>query len=78
MEENAREKEIDKFFFIFLFESGSALISRRPTLFFHLFHSALRFKERADIPDICHFFTRTKFLKNKIYTEKRQFFALNL
>ena len=24
------------------------------------------------------FFTRTKFLKNKIYTEKRQFFALNL
>ena len=30
------------------------------------------------IPDICHFFTRTKFLKNKIYTEKRQFFALNL
>ena len=24
------------------------------------------------------FFTRTKFLKNKIYTKKRQFFALNL
>ena len=24
------------------------------------------------------FFTRTKFLENKIYTEKRQFFALNL
>ena len=24
------------------------------------------------------FFTRRKFLKNKIYTEKRQFFALNL
>ena len=30
------------------------------------------------IPDICHFFTRAKFLENKIYTEKRQFFALNL
>ena len=30
------------------------------------------------IPDICHFFTRAKFLENKIYTEKRQFFGLNL
>ena len=30
------------------------------------------------IPDICHFFTQAKFLENKIYTEKRQFFALNL
>ena len=30
------------------------------------------------IPHICHFFTRAKFLANKIYTEKRQFFALNL
>ena len=29
------------------------------------------------IPYICHFFTRAKFLENKIYTEKRQFFALN-
>ena len=28
-----------------------------------------------DIPDICHFFTLAKFLENKIYTEKRQFFA---
>ena len=24
------------------------------------------------------FFTRTKFLENKIYTEKRQFFAINM
>ena len=24
----------------------------------------------TSIPDICHFFTRTKFLENKIYTEK--------
>ena len=24
------------------------------------------------------FFTRAKFLENKIYTEKRQFFALNM
>ena len=31
-----------------------------------------------NIPHICHFFTRAKFLENKIYTEKRQFFALNL
>ena len=30
------------------------------------------------ILDICHFFTRAKFLENKIYTEKCQFFALNL
>ena len=30
------------------------------------------------IPYICHFFTRAKFLENKIYTEKQQFFALNL
>ena len=30
------------------------------------------------IPDICHFFTQAKFLENKMYTEKRQFFALNL
>ena len=30
------------------------------------------------IPHICHFFTQAKFLLNKIYTEKRQFFALNL
>ena len=30
------------------------------------------------IPHICHFFTQAKFLENKIYTEKRQFFALNL
>ena len=30
-----------------------------------------------DIPYICHFFTRAKFLENKIYTEKRQFFAFN-
>ena len=31
-----------------------------------------------NIPYICHFFTRAKFLESKIYTEKRQFFALNL
>ena len=30
------------------------------------------------IPHICHFFYTAKFLENKIYTEKRQFFALNL
>ena len=32
----------------------------------------------AAIPHICLFFTQAKFLENKIYTEKRQFFALNL
>ena len=36
------------------------------------------FLELFPIPYICHFFTRSKFLENKIYTEKRQFFALNL
>ena len=30
------------------------------------------------IPDICHFFTQAKLLENKIYTKKRQFFALNM
>ena len=30
------------------------------------------------IPLICHFFTWAKFLDDKIYTKKRQFFALNL
>ena len=30
------------------------------------------------IPHICDFFTRAKFLESKLYTEKRQFFALNL
>ena len=25
---------------------------------------------KKNIPDICHFFTRAKFLENKIYTEK--------
>ena len=30
------------------------------------------------IPDICHFFTRAKFLETKIYTQKGQFFTLNL
>ena len=34
--------------------------------------------EVGSIPDICHFFTLAKFLEDKIYTEKRQFFALNL
>ena len=29
------------------------------------------------IPYICHFFTRAKFLESKVYTKKRQFFALN-
>ena len=29
-----------------------------------------------DIPDICHLFYTGKILENKIYTEKRQFFAL--
>ena len=30
------------------------------------------------IPFICHFFTQTKFLENKIYTEKSQFFEIYL
>ena len=30
---------------------------------------ALHGKQKV-IPDICHFFTRAKFLENKIYTEK--------
>ena len=28
------------------------------------------------IPNICHFFTRLKFLESKIYTEKRHFFRV--
>ena len=43
------------------------------------FRDFIRTGEGEGIPDICHFlFTRAKFLENKIYTEKRQFFALNL
>ena len=38
----------------------------------------IRIGQDPPIPDICHFFTLAKFLENKIYTEKRQFFALNL
>ena len=38
----------------------------------------LKLNDIHHIPHICHFFTRAKFLDNKIYTEKRQFFALNL
>ena len=42
-----------------------------------LIQSAKYLQEHC-IPDICYFFTLAKFLENKIYTEKRQFFALNL
>ena len=28
-------------------------------------------KKCQSIPDICHFFTQTRFLENKIYTEER-------
>ena len=47
-----------------------SLNTRAKLRWFHLCHLLL--------PHICHFFTRAKFLENKIYTEKRQFFALNL
>ena len=30
------------------------------------------------IPHICNFFTQAKFLENRIYTQKHQFFTLNL
>ena len=30
-----------------------------------------RTNKRINIPDICHFFTQTRFLENKIYTEER-------
>ena len=43
-----------------------------------IYHVTSNVKPFVGIPDICHFFTREKFLENKIYTEKRQFFALNL
>ena len=49
------------------------------TIFKHLFSSGLLVVSHTlDIPDICHFFTQSIFLENKIYSEKRQFFALNL
>ena len=40
--------------------------------------SVQMYHSHRTIPDICHFFTQAKFLGNKIYTKKRQFFALNL
>ena len=42
----------------------------------HLTH--LQKVDNIGTPYICHFFTRAKFLESKIYTEERQFFALNL
>ena len=55
-------------------EVGELILREKP---------ALLLKPRNDeevdsIPHICHFFSLAKFLENKIYTEKRQFFALNL
>ena len=51
----------------------------RPSFnFFSTNSSKKAVKNRLYIPDICHFFTLAKFLKNKIYTKKRLFFALNL
>ena len=38
----------------------------------------LPYFHELSIPHICNFFTQPKFLENKIYTEKRQLFALNL
>ena len=40
--------------------------------------TSIRRREQAVIPYICHFFYTGKILVNKIYTEKRQFFALFL
>ena len=40
--------------------------------------NACQYLSTNNIPDICLFFTLAKFLENKIYTEKRQFLALNL
>ena len=49
-----------------------------PAISFSKIHMYVIFLLGIYIPHICHFFTRAKFLDNKIYTEKRQFFALNL
>ena len=55
------------------------LTLRRVTLrFYRVAHPVAKLWSVSRIPDICHFFTLAKFLENKIYTEKRQFFALNL
>ena len=55
-----------------LAKSSQSRQGRRKRLFFNCLKGlSLR------IPDICHFFTLAKFLENKIYTEKRQFFASN-
>ena len=40
------------------------------TLFFPFSTSTWNFQGSISIPDICHFFTQTKFLEKKIYTEK--------
>ena len=56
----------------------SALMIRSATFLDALASLDLKLSVSECIPDICHFFTLAKFLENKIYTEKRQFFALNL
>ena len=47
-------------------------------LYCHIIFFSFPFPGILGIPHICHFFTQSNFLENKIYTEKRQFFALNL
>ena len=42
------------------------------------FFSTKSFEDSGSYLIIVIFFTLTQFLENKIYTEKRQFFALNL
>ena len=56
------EQQLD--FNLFIWDCTMQRALSMNTLFFF---SLLRFQT---IPDICHFFTRTKFLENKIYTEK--------
>ena len=50
----------------------------RGFVFHLLLHQRCIAHKDITIPYICHFFTWAKVLENKIYTEKRQFFALNL
>ena len=60
-------------------ELSSSLIWKSSDVFLHYFFKAyfLFFLQFAYLIFVI-FFTLAKFLENKIYTEKRQFFALNL
>ena len=73
MHQEAKQMKTSYLYFaMYLLIMTAAITSTITGSIYDLWHwFALR--ELHSIPHICHFFTRAKFLDNKIYTEKRQF-----